>query len=193
MAAHVQSVAGSSIRRVTKAEFYKELRPGDLLFCSGRELISKAIEGLTSSPWSHVLMCWLPGSWASEWLTLEATFQRGVHVGRLADYVERYNGDLLIARRPSVSSLDIYRELNCGLSLVGEGYDWAQEFSIACRKLCPSLPLIEPAKELYCSGLQYVMSLAGSRPLQRPAASYPTPEDNWTDPTVEAVCVLARC
>jgi hypothetical protein len=54
------------------------------------------------------------------------------------------------------------------------------------------LPLIEPKKELYCSGLQYAMSLATPYPLQRSSANYPTPEDNWTDPTVTPVCALVK-
>lgn len=192
MAAHVQSVAGAGIEQVAKGEFYARIRPGDLVFCSGRETISCAIEGLTHSPWSHVLMAWLPGSWGSQWLTLEATFERGVHVGLLADYVDGYDGDLVAARRGCLSESQIHAELNCGLSLLDDGYDWRQELSIAARKLVKALPLIEPKKELYCSGLQYAMSLATPYPLWKPEACLPTPEDNWTDSTVEAVCALLR-
>lgn len=191
MAAHIDSVAASGIERVTKGEFYQRIRPGDPLFCWGHAEISKVIRELTGGP-SHVLMAWLPGNWASEWLTLEATIDRGVHVGRLADYVDSYDGEIVLARRPVLTQLDVYNELNRGLSLLDDGYDWKQEVSIACRKLVKSLPLLQPKNELYCSGLQYAMSLATKYPLQRPLASYPTPEDNWTDPTVEPVCALAR-
>lgn len=135
-------------------------------------------------------MVWSPGGWARQWLTLEATLTRGVHVGLLADYVDHYDGDVALARRPKLTESTIEASLARGFELLDDSYDWMQEASIACRKLCAALPLIQPRGELYCSGLQYAMSLATPYPLQKPAASMPTPEDNWTDATVEAIGVL---
>jgi hypothetical protein len=192
MAAHIRSVADSGIRTITKGEFYNQIRPGDLLFCSGRQAISRTIEDATASPWSHVLMAWTAGPWCRRWLTLEATFSKGVHVGVLADYVDRYDGDLVLANRPSLSPEMVQAEVDCGLSLLDDSYDWQQEVSIAARKLIKSLPLIEPKREPYCSGLQYAISLATPYPLQRSSTNYPTPEDNWTDSTVEPVCALVK-
>ncbi|MFL6427892.1 MAG: hypothetical protein ACJ71S_06580 [Acidobacteriaceae bacterium] len=189
MAQHIDSIAGSEIEKVTRLEFYSRLQPGDLIFCQGRFRVSQVIEGATHSPFSHVLKAWLPGDWCTQWLTLEATIDRGVHVGLLSDYIDSYHGDIVIGRR-GLKTTEMEREVNQGLSLVDDKYDWQQEVSVAARKLLKCLPLIEPRSELYCSGLQYVMSLASSQPLQRPAESYPTPEDNWTDPSVSAVCAL---
>lgn len=137
-------------------------------------------------------MAWTPGAWAGQWLTLEATFGRGVHVGLLADYVDHYDGDVVLARRPQLTQAMIEAELARGFSLLDDSYDWQQEVSIAARKLVKALPLLQPKRELYCSGLQYAMSLATPYPLKRPLASYPTPEDNWTDPSVEPVCALTK-
>jgi hypothetical protein len=137
-------------------------------------------------------MVWTAGVWCQQWLTLEATFSKGVHVGVLADYIDRYDGELVLANRPALSPAMIQAEVDRGLSLLDNGYDWQEEVSIAARKLISFLPLIEPKKELYCSGLQYAMSLATPYPLQRPSANYPTPEDNWTDPTVQPICALVK-
>lgn len=189
MALHIDSVAGSALPRVTKGEFYTRIRPGDLLFCWGSAEVSKVIKDLTDGP-SHVLKIWTPGEWARQWLTLESTIDRGVHVGLLSDYIDRYEGDIVLARRKVLTQSMIEAELARGLSLLNYTYDWQQEVSIAARKLIKSLPLLMPKDELYCSGLQYAMSIATPYPLKRPAASMPTPEDNWTDPTVEAVCAL---
>jgi hypothetical protein len=191
MAEHISSVAQSKLLQVTKDELYAQIRPGDLFFCSGRANISYAIEDATKSPFSHVLKAWVPGSWAKQWLTLEATIDRGVHVGVLADYVDNYDGDLVLARR-TLSEAEILAEVNAGLALLDDKYDWAQEVSIVGHKLIHKLPVVHPKAQLYCSGLQYVMSLASSEPLQRPAENYPTPEDNWTDPSVTPVCALVR-
>jgi hypothetical protein len=191
MAAHIDSVSRSSILVATRGEVYSLIRPGDLLFCSGRAGVGHAIEDVTASPFSHVLMAWLPGDWATQWLTLEATFPRGVHVGILSDYIDNYDGDLVVTRR-DITEAEILAEVNAGLALVDDQYDWAQEVSIVGHKLIHQFPIVHPKAELYCSGLQYAMSLASSKPLQRPAANYPTPEDNWTDPSVTPVCALLK-
>jgi hypothetical protein len=189
MAIHIDSVESSGIRKVDKVEFYEQLEWGDLIFCSGREAISKQIETITRSPFSHVLMAWLP-SGATQWLTLESTFHRGVHIGKLSDYVDAYDGDLVMARRPMLTVAEKMRALNAGLSVLEDAYDWRQEVSIAAHSLIHVLPIERPQKEFYCSGLQYFMSLATPYPLRRPGANYPTPEDLWIDPTVIPICAL---
>ncbi len=189
MAIHIDNVKDSNIRKVDKLEFYEQLEWGDLIFCSGREAISKDIEVITHSPFSHVLMAWLPGG-ATQWLTLESTFHRGVHVGKLSDYVDAYDGDLVITRRPVLTTAEKMSALNVGLSVLEDAYDWRQEVSIAAHSLVHALPIERPQKEYYCSGLQYFMSLATSHPLRRPGANYPTPEDLWMDPTVIPICAL---
>ena len=189
MAIHIDSVKDSSIRQVDKLEFYKQLEWGDLIFCSGQEEISKDIETVTHSPFSHVLMAWLPGG-ATQWLTLGSTFHRGVHVGKLSDYVDAYDGDLVMTRRPALTTVEKMSALNVGLSVLEDAYDWRQEVSIVAHSLVHALPIERPQKEYYCSGLQYFMSLATSHPLRRPGANYPTPEDLWMDPTVIPICAL---
>lgn len=189
MAIHIDSVKSSGIRQVDKFEFYEQLEWGDLIFCSGREAISKEIEAITRSPFSHVLMAWLPEG-ATQWLTLESTFHRGVHVGKLSDYVDAYDGDLVMARRQVLTAAEKMLALNVGLGALGDAYDWQQEVSLAAHRLIHPLPIDKPQKEFYCSGLQYFMSLATPYPLRRPGANYPTPEDLWIDPTVIPICAL---
>ncbi|MHB1937431.1 MAG: hypothetical protein ACYCOR_12710 [Acidobacteriaceae bacterium] len=189
MAAHIDSIAGSTIPKVDKSEFYDAIRWGDMLFCAGREPVSRAIEDVTHSPFSHVLCCWLPAH-AGQWLTLEATLQRGVHVGRLSDYVDAYDGDLVLARRAGVGDRQKYAELNAGFNLLEDGYDWKQEVTTVGHKLLKFLPVVQPKGEYYCSGLMYAMSLASRHPFQHPGPELPTPEDLWVDPTVIPICAL---
>ena len=144
---------------IDKVEFYEQLEWGDLIFCCGQGQISKEIEIITHSPFSHILMAWLPDG-ADQWLTLESTFHRGVHVGKLSDYVDAYDGDLVIARRPMLTAGEKMSALNAGLGVLEDAYDWRQEVSIAAHKLIHALPIDRPQKEFYCSGLQYFMSLS---------------------------------
>ncbi|MES2220862.1 MAG: hypothetical protein V4587_07840 [Acidobacteriota bacterium] len=189
MAIHIDNVKDSGIREVDKGEFYEQLKWGDLIFCCGEAAISKQIETVTDSPFSHVLMAWLPDS-TTRWLTLESTFHRGVHVGKLSDYVDAYNGDLVMARREVLTAAEKLAALNAGLGVLEDGYDWRQEVSIAAHRLVHALPIVRPQKEFYCSGLQYLMSLSTRFPLRRPGENYPTPEDLWLDPTVIPICAL---
>jgi hypothetical protein len=47
----------------------------------------------------------------------EATIDRGVHVGILADYVDNYDGDVVLARR-DIPESEILAEVNARLALV---------------------------------------------------------------------------
>lgn len=191
MATHISSADMAEITPATKAEFYCNLQSGDLVFCCGQAGVSEAIEGVTHSPFSHVLMVWLPAD-TDTWLTIESTFQQGVHIGRLAAYVDGYDGDLVLARRPVMTQEEIRKARTAGLGVLGDPYDWKQEVSVVGHRLLKCIPIEIPQREYYCSGLLYLMSLATKYPLQRPGQNYPTPEDLWTDPTVIPVCVLKR-
>jgi len=189
LAIHISSVVASGIPKVSKDDFYNLLMGGDLVFCSGREEVSIGIERMTDSPFSHVLMAWLPAH-ANQWLTIEATMNRGVHVGKLSDYVDGYDGDLVLARRPILTDDEKIAELNAGLTVLEDSYDWQQEVSIVAHKLIAAVPVIHPDNKYYCTGLMYLMSLASGHPLQKPGPNLPTPEDNWTDATVLPVCAM---
>jgi len=191
VAAHISSVATSDVELVTKAEFYRNVKSGDLVFCCGRADISRAIEDLTHSPFSHVLMAWLPPD-ADAWLTIESTLQHGVHVGQLAAYLDDYDGDLVLARRPVLTEEEIRKARDAGLRVLDDAYDWKQEVSVVGHRLLKCIPVEIPKGEYYCSGLQYLMSLATRYPLRRPGPNYPTPEDVWGDPTVVPVCALRK-
>lgn len=191
MADHIQSIRSSGILTVTKAEFYDQLRFGDMILCQGKYVESELIEGCTRSPFSHILMVWLPAG-ATQWLTLESTASKGVHVGRLCDYVDLYDGDLLLVRRSILTDADKLAELNAGFALLDDTYDWQQEVTTVAHKLLHLLPVDKPQREYYCSGLMYAISLATPHPLQMPGPCLPTPEDNYTDPTVAPVCALLK-
>lgn len=191
MACHIESVESSGLEFVGRSEFNGRVRSGDLVFCCGRAEISKAIERLTGSPFSHVLMVWLPPD-ADAWLTIESTVHHGVHVGQLTAYLENYDGDLVLARRPILTDGEMRKARDAGLRVLDDAYDWKQEVSVVGHRMLKLIPVDIPKGEYYCSGLQYLMSLATGHPLQRPGLNYPTPEDIWTDPTVVPVCAVRR-
>jgi hypothetical protein len=182
------------VPKVSKADFIAALQPGDAVYCWGNERISKIIEKVAGGP-SHVLTAWHP--WPSApWLTLEATFpdlsnegDSGVHTGLLLqDYINGYDGNLVLTRRPVVTPEQILAELNTGLAELGLSYNWKTEVSIAARKVIPFLKPIEENRQLFCSGLRQKMCLL-TVPYDVPGPDPATPEQCYTDASTEAVCV----
>jgi hypothetical protein len=196
MAQHITSFATTTIPKATKAEFLAALQPGDAIYCWGNAKISKIIEDIAEGP-SHVLTAWRP--WlSSPWLTIEATFpdlskegDSGVHAGLILDYVNGYDGNLVLTRRPSVSPAQIIVELSAGLAELGLSYNWQTEVSIAERKLLPWLKPVEKRNELYCSGLRQLMCRE-TVPYNVPGPDPATPEQCFTDPSTVAICALIK-
>jgi hypothetical protein len=182
MANHIESVASSSIPKVTEAQFYDTMRPGDLVFCWGSPAISQAIEKFTKGP-SHVMKVWTYPR--GPWLTLEAEIGKGVRLGPFADYM-RYPGDIVLCRRPL--ALDqVEEEIRFGTTLLDYAYDTVEFASLVARHFFNKLPLIQPEGQLYCSGLQQAIALK-SVPFHVPDRPWATPEQLFTESSVSAIC-----
>lgn len=188
MAQHIDSVATSGIPLVNQAQFYAEMRPGDMVFGWGSSpIIDKGIEGFTGGP-SHVLKVWLP--WAtSPWVTLEAEFGYGVRIGPFADYMA-YSGDLVLCRRP-LNQLQLLDELTCGISLLDYKYDSIEFASLIARRVCDRLPLIQPPNQLYCSALMQAIAMK-SIPFKVPDRPWADPEQIFTEDSVKTVCGMLQ-
>jgi hypothetical protein len=185
MAQRIKSVVSSNLTRVTEDEFFDVMQGGDLVFCWGNIPISHAIEDITGGP-SHVLKVWLPFS-TGPWLTLESEFNYGVRVGRFADYL-KYPGDIVLCRR-SLTLTQVEAELTFGSTLLDEKYDTIEFFSLVARKFFARFPLIQPKKELYCSGLQQAVA-AVSVPFDVPDVPWATPGQLYEDASVTPICAL---
>jgi hypothetical protein len=191
--AQAMDFATTLVPKLTKAEFLSSVRQGDALYCWGRERISQIIENISGGP-SHVLTAWQPWPGAP-WLTLEATFpdlsregDSGVHCGLLSDYLNGYDGNLVLTRRPAVSALQVEIEIEEGLKELGLSYNWTTEVSIAARKVLPFLPPIESNKTLYCSGLRQKMCLL-TLPYNIHGPDPATPEQVYVDPSTLSVAI----
>lgn len=187
MADHITSVASSSIPKVTKAAFYNQMQPGDLVFCWGDIAISHGIERFTGGP-SHVLKVWLPWD-TGPWLTLEAEIDHGVRIGPFEDYMS-YPGDIVLCRRP-ITFKQVQQELEFGSTLLDFKYNTIEFASLVARKISTRFPLIQPDKELYCSGLQQAIS-AKSVLFSVPDKPWSTPEQLFTDASVTAICARLK-
>lgn len=185
MAEHIENVRTSQIPVVTPDEFYAQMQPGDLVFCWGSPFISKLIEAFTGGP-SHVLKVWLPWS-IGPWLTFEAEINRGVRFGKFSDYMN-YPGDIVLCRRP-LTLEQVEAELLMAATLIDEHYNTVEFASLVARKICDKFPIIQPSKELYCSGAQQAIA-SQSVPFDVPDRPWATPEQLFTDQSVTPICAL---
>jgi hypothetical protein len=194
MAQHIDSVAGSSIPKVSRAQFIAEVRSGDLLFVSGEAKVSELIESETKSPWSHIAQLWVPED-SDIILALESTIENGVSAEDAKYYLNLGDGPIVLARRPELTA-DMHRAVRSRmLAVLGEKYDWQQEVEEAVSRFpfLHSLPVHPTRNEEYCSSYQWYGSQAVPQfVLQHPERCSPTPEDNWTDPSVVPICALVQ-
>jgi hypothetical protein len=191
MAQHIDSVVASLIPKVSPGEFLYRAQSGDLVFCSGADGISVPIEKETKSPFSHVFRLWKPAG-VSVFLVQQSTIQRGVGVDPISQYVD-YNGDLVLCRREVLTDADNEAITNRFLSILDDKYDWVTEVGIAAHKLLACMPVLDPKNEYYCSGAQTYASQAANPALRWLDKKYmPTPEENFTDPTVVPLCALLK-
>jgi hypothetical protein len=192
MAEQIASIASSAVRKVDKRGFYAALRFGDAVMCQGNYKISKAIERETNSCLSHILVAQLPPR-ASCWLTAESTEDKGVHVGLMSDYVDKYDGDLVIVRRAGLTEDDRYAMMNAFYGVLECAYNTTEELTTVLHRLTHVLPIAQPKKEFYCTQLWKHMCAATSVPCGAGAdgVNY-TPEDAWRDPLMEPIAALCK-
>ena len=191
MADHIDSIADSSIPKVTKTEFYKACKPGMPIFCQGQYPISLGIERFTHSPFSHIATLFYLSE-VDRWALLEATKDHGVHVGHLDYYTDRYNGDLVLCATPALQSADFFKLLQAQFHLVDDPYDTRQEVSMVAHRLISAIPVQASHKEFFCSGL-YEQGRRSTRvPLIYNGPGMASPEQVWCDPSIEPVCALIK-
>lgn len=192
MAKHVHTVTDSDIPKYDKPAFWAALKEGRLLFCSGSAAISHAIEQATNSPWSHIAMVIKV---YDVWCVLEAIYQHGVTITPMWQYIDRYEGDLVLCRRIDPTTrkeLDYQDAVQKGLMLLGRDYATLGLVKQGLHRIFTMLPAEMNDEDCYCSGLQWIMSTATPYPFSSPQGGAPAPEDEWNDATVEPIGALLQ-
>lgn len=132
----------NGITQLSYEQARKEIRPGDILLCSGRYLVSELIKKASDSIFSHVgLLCY----WNDRLVVLESVEDDGVRAVPLSHYLSnyenskmKYNGELFIARHVSIS--DTYfdngrlkKMLGKAVDLLNHNYDKDEIAKIIAR------------------------------------------------------------
>ena len=130
------------INQVSYEQAKNKIKTGDILFCSGRYLVSEMIKKLSNSVFSHVALLVY---WNEHVLVLESVEDDGVRVVPLSHYLynyenskEKYNGEMYVARHEVVDSPDFDKEKikrMCGkaIDLLNRNYDKDEIAKIVTR------------------------------------------------------------
>jgi uncharacterized protein YycO len=162
----------------------------DLLFCSGNDLASLAIEKGTDSIFSHVGILWWFNR-VGQWHVIEAVEDAGVHQMPLSMYLNNYGddggtypGSIVIARCKGLTSLQAERAIDFGLGEEGKNYD-KQEIADIIAHMILRLPTIqENGEEWICSELVWAAFNKAGIQLHQNQRGFVAPRDLFLDPRI---------
>jgi hypothetical protein len=132
----------NGVNRISYEQAKKEIKTGDILFCSGRYLVSELIKKVSDSIFSHVALLFY---WDERIIVLESVENDGVRAVPLSHYLynyenskEKYNGEIYVARHEVLDSPDfdkekIKRMLGKAVDLLNRNYDKDEIAKIVSR------------------------------------------------------------
>jgi len=178
-------------------ERYKDvrlrLRSGDLLFASGDYFVSKAIQKLTGSPWSHVGILFRVDS-IDRVLLLESVEDMGVRFAPVSKYIHDYEdgspyrGAIVVARSAAVSKDILVKLAQFGTDELTRPYDRDEIAKIVAR-IAIGRGRAKRDREYICSELVFECFRAAGYDFAYNAKGFVSPEDIWVD---SEVSLLAR-
>ena len=191
MADHVENKEIKALPVSPYSDLRAKLRSGDLFFASGDYLVSKAIQLVTDSPWSHVGIVFRLES-IDRVLLLESVEDMGVRFAPLSKYLSDYEngrpykGRVVLARCKDIDSSTVAGLSIFGIDELTKPYDKDEIAKILARV---TLGIGKKAKdrEYICSELVYeCFSHAGIEFAYHPKG-FISPEDVWIDKKVSVV------
>jgi cell wall-associated NlpC family hydrolase len=170
----------------------RELRSGDLVFCSGSYLFSGMIQRFTRSVWSHVGLVYRDEA-LQRVFVLESETGIGVRLAPIAKYLRDYHGrrrpyrgQIVVARvNPEPGDERVRQAVSFGMDLLTKPYDNAEILRIAAR-IAFRVGRRTQDRKFICSELvDECFRAAGVKFARRD--NYISPDDIWRDPTVSMV------
>ncbi|MGI0024140.1 MAG: YiiX/YebB-like N1pC/P60 family cysteine hydrolase [Nitrososphaera sp.] len=191
MAAHIDSKDIKSLSVLPYQEVRAKLKSGDLLFTSGDYLISKAIQKVTDSPWSHVGIIFRLDS-IDRVLLLESVEDMGVRFAPLSKYLSDYEGGkpykgrVVLARCKDVTSATVDSLSKFGIDELTQPYD-KDEIAKILARITLGIGKRERDREYICSELVYECFLRAGKEFAYKPKGFISPEDVWADEKLSIV------
>jgi hypothetical protein len=191
MAVHIESKAIKALPVFPYAELRAKLKSGDMLFASGDYLISKAIQKMTGSPWSHVGIV-LRLDFIDRVLLLESVEDMGVRFAPLSKYLNNYEGGkpykgrAVLARCKDVTSKTIAGLSTFGIDELTQPYD-KDEIAKIMARITLGIGKKERDREYICSELVYECFAHAGKEFAFNPKGFISPEDIWVDEKLSLV------
>ena len=168
----------------------RELRTGDLVFCSGSYFFSRAIQNFTRSVWSHVGMIYRDPTLRRVFI-LESETLIGVRLAPLSKYLRDYHGknrpykgNIVIARvHPEVDEAELNHAISFGMDELTKPYDNLEIVRIGLRILFKVSRRTRDRKYI-CSELVYECFHSIGVPFML-RDEFVSPDDIWRDDGVK--------
>lgn len=191
MATHIEGREIKALPVLPYSDVRAKLKSGDILFTSGDYLISKAIQKMTGSPWSHVGIVFRLDS-IDRILLLESVEDMGVRFAPLSkylnDYEDRkpYKGRAVLARCKDVTSETIVGLSTFGIDELTQPYD-KDEIAKIMARITLGIGKKERDREYICSELVYECFARAGKEFAFNPNGFISPEDVWVDEKLSLV------
>lgn len=191
MAGHIEGRDIKALPVLPYSEVRTKLKSGDILFTSGDYLISKAIQKMTGSPWSHVGIVFRLDS-IDRVLILESVEDMGVRFAPLSKYLndyedgKPYKGRAVLARCKDVTSETIIGLSTFGIDELTQPYD-KDEIAKIMARITLGIGKKERDREYICSELVYECFARAGKEFAFNPKGFISPEDVWVDEKLSLV------
>lgn len=191
MAAHIEMKDVKALPVLPYPQFRKKLKSGDLLFASGDYLVSKAIQKVTDSPWSHVGIVFRLDA-IDRVLLLESVEDMGVRFAPLSKYLtdyeggKPYKGRVVLGRCKDVNDKTVAGLSTFGIDELTRPYD-KDEIAKIIARIALGLGKKEKDREYICSELVYECFAYAGKAFAYHPKGFISPEDIWVDDDLSLV------
>lgn len=191
MAAHIESVNIKTMPVISYEGIRDTLKSGDLLFASGDYLVSKAIQKITDSPWSHVGIIFRLDS-IDRILLLESVEDSGVRFAPLSKYLhdyekgKPYKGRIVLGRCKIVDKVFVEGLAKVGIDELTCPYDKDEVAKIMAR-VALGIGKKERDREYICSELVYECFSKAGKEFDFDERGFISPENIWLDDQVSSI------
>lgn len=189
---HIDLAQVKAMKVVNYATLRETLKSGDLFFASGDYLVSKAIEKMTDSPWSHVgIVFVLPQ--IDRVLLLESVEDMGVRLAPLSKYLSDYDdigkpykGRVVLARYDALSKSAVEQVAAFGLNELTHPYD-KEEIARILARIALGKGKSKKDREYICSELVYACFNNAGISIAYNPKGFISPEDVWQDSHISLI------
>jgi uncharacterized protein YycO len=194
VADHIEKETIKSLPITDYQDIRSTLKSGDLLFTSGNYLISKAIQKMTNSPWSHVGIVFELDK-LNRILLLESVEDMGVRFAPLSKYIrdyeknKPYKGYVVLARCSDVNSSTVNNLARFGIDKLTQPYD-KDEIAKIMARITLGIGKKERDREYICSELVYECFSKAGKEFSYNPKGFISPEDVWVDEKVSLITRL---